>query len=88
MADEEREYLDLEEENIIIGIPVDTFKLEIVATVITDDGEKTVKALLKRSDIRQARKDFLENVEAGDDYNAVYTLTDAGRAFLESQSSD
>ncbi len=77
--------VELEEYNLIIKIPRESIKLEIKAVFLDDNDElTTVCKTLKLCDIQEARKDFLENVEDGDDYDARYVITDEGRKFLES----
>ena len=76
--------VELEEYNLIIKIPRESIKLEIKAVFLDDNDElATVCKTLKLRDIQEARKDFLENVEDGDDYDARYVLTDEGREWLE-----
>lgn len=79
--------VELDEYNLIIKIPRESIKLEIKAVFLDDNDElTTVSKTLKLSDIQEARKDFLENVEDGDDYDARYVLTDKGREWLEEYS--
>lgn len=78
----EPEYIDVAEMNIILGIPENAAQIEINATVLMEDGTtQKVSKKLNTKEIMDARKDFLDYV--GDDYNAVYTLTDSGREWLE-----
>ena len=79
--------VELDEYNLIIKIPRESIKLEIKAVFLDDNDElTTVYKTLKLCDIQEARKDFLENVEDGDDYDARYVLTDKGREWLEEYS--
>ena len=39
-------------------------------------------------EIADARQDFLDNVEDGDDYDAIYTLTEEGERYLDSLQSE
>ena len=76
--------VELEEYNLIIKVPRESIKLEIKAVFLDDNDEMTtVCKTLKLCDIQEARKDFLENVEYGDDYDASYVITDKGREWLE-----
>lgn len=78
----EPEYIDIEEMDIILGIPENAAQIEINATVLMEDGTtQRVSKKLNTKEIMDARKDFLDFVD--DDYNAVYTLTDSGREWLE-----
>ena len=72
--------------NIILDIPDSTFHMDVVAKMIDDDeSTKIVTARLGLADIRRMRQDFLDNVEGGDDYNAVYTLSEQERKRLENK---
>ena len=57
----------------------------IDCTILQDDSDelRTVQARLSHEDVQAARGAFLENVEDGDDYDAVYTITDKGHAWLD-----
>ena len=76
--------IELEEMNIIIKVPKDALKVTIKVQVPGYDGEiiKAKKKLLK-TDIDAARKDFLDNVEDGDDFNAKYVVTEKGKEYLK-----
>ena len=68
--------------NIFLTIPKEAVALEVTAYLLAAD-EKVMKVstMLSASDIRSRRKDFLENVEDGDDYNALYVLTEKGEEY-------
>lgn len=86
---EEAKEIELDEINIIVKIPKDTARITIHAVVLDDDGSPLgVSKTLNPEDIRQARQDFLDNVEDGDDYDALFVLTDAGREWLEQQEKN
>ena len=74
--------------NIIMKIPSSTAELTITARRIENGKIKQYEVYLDTDDIFAARKDFLENVEFGDDYDAVYTLTDEGRRMAERLMQD
>ena len=76
--------IELEEMNIIVKVPKDALKVTIKVQVPGYDGEiiKAKKKLLK-TDIDAARKDFLDNVEDGDDFNAKYVVTEKGMEYLK-----
>ena len=75
--------LELASMNIILKVPETSVSLKIIASVVNDDMSiDTVERTIPMSDLLQARKDFLENVQDGDDYDAVYTLTDAAKEYL------
>ena len=76
--------IELEEMNIIVKIPKDALKVTIKVQVPGHDGEIIkAKKKLTKTDIDAARKDFLDNVEDGDDYDATYALTEKGREYLK-----
>ena len=86
---EEAKEIELDEINIIVKIPKDAARITINAVVLDDDGSPLgVSKTLNPEDIRQARQDFLDNVEDGDDYDSLVVLTDAGREWLEQQEKN
>lgn len=86
---EEAKEIELDEINIIVKIPKDAARITINAVVLDNDGSPLgVSKTLNPEDIRQARQDFLDNVEDGDDYDALVVLTDAGREWLEQQEKN
>lgn len=70
--------------NIIVKVPQNTITCKFAATMITDDG-KLQEAHMKMNaeEFRQARQDFLDNVEEGDDYDRMYVLSEEGKAWLD-----
>lgn len=78
--------IELEQQYVMLQIPKGTLKLEIIATMFGEVNKNTklveVSRELNIDEIFQARQDFLEYV--GDDFDAVYTLTDEGREYLQS----
>ena len=79
------QYVELDEYNIIMKVPIGTVWLEAKVRYAGDDG--TLHEVLKRMnphDLMEARQNFLENVEDGDDYDVRYTLTENGRKLAES----
>lgn len=74
---------DIELHNIIMQIPKNTSELTITAKIIEGDKVVKVQGVYNINEIFQARKDFLDYVDGGDDYNATYSLTDEGRAYVE-----
>lgn len=67
------------EMGILIKIPVNTITMSMTVRFINSDGEvKQQTAEFDHSDIIDFRRDFLDNVEFGDDYDAIYALTEKG----------
>lgn len=80
----ENKELELEQYNIIVKIPVDAIKISITAKMLNDKDEiVSVHTDMNMKDIYEARTAFLENVEDGDDFDAVYMLTEKGEAYAE-----
>lgn len=83
------EELDAELINIILKIPKDSVRLNVTATLLDEDlTPHKAEMTMSVSDIMDARKDFLDNMEDGDEYDALYGLTDAGREYLERLRND
>lgn len=78
------EVVELDEINIILNIPANAARLDVTAYLFDDDGKSVkVQSVLNAEQIRKCRIDFLENVDGGDDYDARYVLTEAGKKWLE-----
>ena len=76
--------IEPEEMNIFLRIPKEAVALEVTASLLDADGKvMKVGTKLSASDIHDRRRDFLDNVEDGDEYDALYVLTDEGREYLE-----
>lgn len=71
---------------MIIKIPEDAVSVTMLCTVLDDSlNPRTEEVKLGVRDIRRAREAFLKYIPDGDDYDAVYVLTDEGRALAEKQ---
>ena len=79
-----KEIVELEQMGVILRIPKGCKKLTLTAIIEQDGKEMSVSTTLKKKALKTARKDFLDNVEFGDDYDEVYALTDEGKAYLNS----
>lgn len=78
------EEIDLEQINVILQIPKNTAKLKIEAVIVDDDNQAhIVTRSLSTQEVFEARKDFTDWVDE-EEYDAVYTITDLGREYLES----
>ena len=78
-----RQELDTELIHIIVQVPKDAVAVSFDAKLL--QGEELVTAHMDMSaeNFRQARKDFLDNVEFGDDYDKVWTLTEKGKKLAD-----
>lgn len=76
--------VELEDMGVILRIPKEAVWLEMTVKILGGDGNlQKVCAEYGASDIREARQAFLDNVEFGDDYDAVWKLTEKGRRMAE-----
>lgn len=82
MAENMEQELDCELINIIVKVPKDTVACRFIAKMLQDG--KLIEAHMDMSpeEFRQARQDFLDNVEGGDDYDKVWVLTDKAKREL------
>lgn len=80
MAENMEQELDCELINIIVKVPKDTVACRFIAKMLQDG--KLIEAHMDMSpeEFRQARQDFLDNVEGGDDFDKVWVLTEEGKA--------
>lgn len=69
--------------NIILKVPKNTAAMTVSAIVMEGKTTQNMSMDMGVEDIRVARQDFLDNCEEGDDYDAVYVLTDEAKAFLD-----
>jgi len=74
--------LDCELINIIVKVPKDTVACRFIAKMLQDG--KLIEAHMEMTpeEFRQARQDFLDNVEEGDDFDKVYVLTEKAKREL------
>lgn len=79
--------IELDLMNIIVKIPKEAVEVRIDATIYHDGKLEIVHSGMNMVEIADARQDFLDNVEDGDDYDAIYTLTEEGERYLDSLQS-
>lgn len=74
--------LDCELINIIVKVPAETVACGFTAKLFQDG--KLVEAHMEMTpeEFRQARQDFLDNVDGGDDFDKVYVLTEKAKREL------
>lgn len=80
--DESKEYTG-ELIHIIVEVPIDTVACGFTVKRLVNGKLEEAHMDMTAEAFRQARQDFLDNVEGGDEYDAVYMLTDEGLAYLE-----
>lgn len=69
--------------NVILQIPKNASEITMTAKILEDDKVIEAQGRYDIAMLFQARKDFLDYVSDGDDYNATYLLTDKGKAYLK-----
>lgn len=77
--------IEVNEHNIILRIPEDSVKLEVIAWIPDpEDDAKLIKVTKSFSpkQLQEMRWSFLENL-GDDDYDAIYALTDEGKKWLD-----
>lgn len=75
--------IQIEDMGVILRIPKEAVRLKMTVLILDEDGNlQEVCAEFSASDIREARQAFLDNVEFGDDYDAMWQLTEKGRMML------
>jgi hypothetical protein len=72
---QDQKSVELEEMDIVIGIPKEAARILITADVFVNDKQLSVTRVLNPSDIFNSRKDFLDLVGDED----VYVLTEEGK---------
>ena len=72
---------DTELIHIIVQVPKDAVTVSFDAKLLQNGQLVTAHMDMSAEEFRQARQDFLDNVDGGDEYDAVYTLTEEGKAY-------
>lgn len=71
---------------IIMKIPEGSGSMRMEIDLVDEYGVKRkCVAQFNKDDIDSMRQDFLDNVEFGDDYDAVYILTDKAEIYLNNR---
>jgi hypothetical protein len=83
MAENMEQELDCELINIIVKVPKETVACRFMAKLLLNGELKEAHMDMTPEEFRQARKDFLDNVEGGDEYDKVYVLSEEGKAWLD-----
>ena len=76
------EELDTELIHIIVQVPKDTVSISVDAKLLQNGKLIDAHMDMTPEEFRQARQDFLDEVEAGDDYDKVWILTDKAKKEL------
>ena len=79
----EKEIPDEDFIHIILPVPKDTVTVSVTAKMIQNGKLIEAKMDMTPEDFRQLRQDFIDNVEGGDKYDDVYTLTDIGKEIAD-----
>lgn len=79
----EKEIPDEDFIHIILPVPKDTVTVSVTAKMIQNGKLIEAKMDMPPEDFRQLRQDFLDEVEAGDEYDDVYTLTEEGERYAD-----
>ena len=75
--------LDCELINIIVKVPKETVTCGFTAKLLMNGELKEAHMEMTPEEFRQARQDFLDNVEGGDDYDKMWVLTEKGKAEVD-----
>ena len=75
--------IELEEMNVILRIPKEAVAMKVTASFFLGGKVRKVSKKFTASEIHDARRAFLDNVDGGDGYDARFALTDEGRRFFE-----
>ena len=78
----ENEELDTELIHIILQVPKDTVSISVDAKLFRDGKLVDAHMDMTPEEFRKARQDFLDEVEAGDEYDGVWVLTDEAKKML------
>lgn len=68
--------------NIIVKVPENTVACGFTAKMLMNGELKEAHMDMTPEEFRQARQDFCDNVEGGDDYDKVWVLTDKAKREL------
>ena len=79
----ENEIPDEDYIHIILPVPKDTVTVSVTAKMIQNGKLIEAKTDMTPEDFRQLRQDFLDEVEDGDDYDKVWSLTEEGKEYAE-----
>lgn len=82
------ETIELDQINIILPIPKQTVSMELTVKIMNGDKIQTVSQSYTIGDIHDMRQNFLDNVEFGDDYDAVYVFNEESRHNLKELEHD
>lgn len=69
--------------NIIVKVPENTVACRFIAKMLQDG--KLIEAHMDMTpeEFRQARQDFCDNVDGGDDFDKMWVLTEKGKAEVD-----
>ena len=85
MSDEQREEIELPLSYAVIQLPEHTVELKLTATILENGGLMKVESTM---DMKQVWDAFREAEEAYIPDDAVFTLTEKGRRWLEEHQAE
>lgn len=88
MAENMEQELDCELINIIVKVPENTVACRFTAKMLQDGKLVEAHMDMTTEEFRQARQDFLDNVEGGDEYDKLYVLSEEGKAWLDKREKE
>lgn len=74
---------DIKFMNVLLTIPENSIQVTVSVKTMENGEIVSIIGTYGPKDIREIRSDFLEAVPDGDDWNAVYTLTDEGQEYVD-----
>ena len=88
MSENMEQELDCELINIIVKVPENTVACGFTVKMLMNGELKEAHMEMTPEEFRQARKDFLDNVEGGDDFDKMWVLTEKGKALLDKREKE
>ena len=79
----EKEIPDEDFIHIILPVPKDTVTVSVTAKMIQNGKLIEAKMDMTPEDFRQLRQDFLDEVDGGDEYDKVWSLTEEGKKYAD-----
>lgn len=74
---------DIKFMNVLLTIPENSIQVTVSVKTMENGEIVDLTGTYNPKDIREIRSDFLKAVPDGDDWNAVYTLTEEGQEYVD-----